>query len=235
MRDGSAMPRMRGIVAASVAAASLLASDGAASAPGDARSAAPVPSSAPSAPGAETDEQELARLEREQKAIVEKLRRDIDATPKTDDAYQRKMRLLADIRKRIDAQNSRPWRRYVGPGTREAVYANYYRAMERRIEEFGTRVFPTFRGRKIYGELTMNITVDSAGRVIETEVVRSSGNPLLDRKAVDIARVAGPYGAFGAELSAKADQVVMTYHFRFVRAGEASEAGAASTASGPQP
>jgi protein TonB len=33
---------------------------------------------------------------------------------------------------------------------------------------------PEFQGRKLYGELTMNVTVDAAGRVVEAEIVRPS-------------------------------------------------------------
>ncbi|MDP1171444.1 energy transducer TonB, partial [Klebsiella pneumoniae] len=54
------------------------------------------------------------------------------------------------------------------------------------IEERGTRDFPESRGRKLYGELTMNLHIDQRGRVIETEVVSSSGNPILDRRALAI-------------------------------------------------
>ena len=45
---------------------------------------------------------------------------------------------------------------------------------------------PRTRASKLYGELTMNVTVDADGRVLETEVVRGSGNKVLDRRAVAI-------------------------------------------------
>ena len=52
----------------------------------------------------------------------------------------------------------------------------YYDALRRKIEERGTRDFPEYRGRKLYGELTMNVTVDAEGRVVETEIVRPSSS-----------------------------------------------------------
>ena len=52
------------------------------------------------------------------------------------------------------------------------MYAIYYDALRRRIEERGTRNFPEIGGKKLYGELTMNVTVDHDGRVLDTEVVR---------------------------------------------------------------
>jgi shikimate dehydrogenase len=65
-----------------------------------------------------------------------------------------------------------------------------------RIEERGTRDFPEYQGRKLYGELTMNVTVDAAGRVVDAEIVRPSKSRVLDQRALAIVRAAGPFGAF---------------------------------------
>ncbi|MDP0995530.1 energy transducer TonB, partial [Klebsiella pneumoniae] len=82
----------------------------------------------------------------------------------------------------------------------EVVYAQYYDGLRRRIEERGTRDFPESRGRKLYGELTMNLHIDQRGRVLETEVVSSSGNPILDRRALAIVQAAAPFGNFSPEM-----------------------------------
>jgi protein TonB len=124
---------------------------------------------------------------------------------------------LAEIEKRINEENARPRKRYVSPATSEAVYAVYYDAMRRKIEERGTRDFPEVQGRKLYGELTMNVTVDGAGRVVETEVVRPSQSRLLDQRAVAIVRSAAPFGAFTSAMRREADQIVVTSRFRFTR------------------
>ena len=42
----------------------------------------------------------------------------------------------------------------------------------------------------------MIVTVNFDGRVLDTEVVESSGNPTLDRRAQSIARAAAPFGRF---------------------------------------
>ena len=94
--------------------------------------------------------------------------------------------LLAEIEKRINEENARPKKRYISPATREEVYALYYDQLRRKIEDRGTRNFPENQGKKLYGELTMNVTVDADGRVVETEVVRGSGSKVLDRRAVAI-------------------------------------------------
>ena len=62
-----------------------------------------------------------------------------------------------------------------------------YDALRRRIEDRGTRNFPEIAGQKLYGELTMNVTVNTQGRVVEADVVRGSARA-LDRRAIAIAR-----------------------------------------------
>ena len=125
--------------------------------------------------------------------------------------------LLAEIEKRINEENARPKKRYISPATREEVYALYYDQLRRKIEERGTRNFPENQGKKLYGELTMNVTVDADGRVVETEVVRGSGSKVLDRRAVAIVVAAAPYGRFNAAMRRNADQLVITSRFRFTR------------------
>jgi protein TonB len=63
----------------------------------------------------------------------------------------------------------------------------------------------------------MLVAVDALGRVVETEVIKSSGNKTLDKRAVAIARSAGPYGAFTPAMRAQFDQLVFISRFRFTR------------------
>ncbi len=130
---------------------------------------------------------------------------------------QQKLRDLAEIEKRINTENSRPRRRYISPATREEVYAVYYDALRHKIEERGTRDFPTINGHKLYGELTMNLTIDAKGQVIEAEIERSSNSRWLDQRALAIARAAGPFGHFSDDMRRNADQIVVTSRFRFTK------------------
>ncbi|HYF18105.1 MAG TPA: TonB family protein, partial [Ramlibacter sp.] len=127
------------------------------------------------------------------------------------------MQLLAEIERRVNEENARPKKRYISPATREEVYAVYYDGLRRRIEDRGTTHFPEQAGRKLYGELTMIVTVNHDGRVLGTEVVESSGNTVLDRRAQAIAKAAGPFGAFTDPMRRKADQIVVVSRFRFTR------------------
>ena len=63
----------------------------------------------------------------------------------------------------------------------------------------------------------MIVTVNFDGKVLGTEVVETSGNLTLDRRAQAIARAAGPFGKFNDAMRAKADQIVVVSRFRFTR------------------
>ena len=127
------------------------------------------------------------------------------------------VKLLAEIERRINQENARPKKRYVSPATREEVYAVYYDGLRRAIEDKGTENFPQVAGKKLYGELTMVVTVNFDGRVLATEIVDSSGNPTLDRRAELIARSAAPFGRFSDEMRRKADQILVVSRFKFTR------------------
>ena len=63
----------------------------------------------------------------------------------------------------------------------------------------------------------MVVTVNFDGRVLATEIVDSSGNATLDRRAEMIARLAGPFGPFNDAMRVKADQILVVSRFKFTR------------------
>jgi protein TonB len=127
------------------------------------------------------------------------------------------LKMLAEIERRIEEENARPKKRYISPSTREEVYAVYYDGLRRKIEDKGTHNFPEVAGKKLYGELTMIVTVNFDGKVLDTEVAQTSGNLALDRRAKTIARNAGPFGRFSDAMRRKADQIVVVSRFKFTR------------------
>ena len=197
------------------------------------RATSPLPPSALIELGEANEEsrKQIEKLQETQTQLLTQIRRELALMPAPDPqrdqgspderALEEKRRqliqLLAEIEKRINDENARPKKRYISPATREEVYAIYYDQLRRKIEERGTRNFPEHQGRKLYGALTMNVTVDAQGRVIETEIVRPSGSTVLDKRAVAIVRAASPFGAFSAAMRRKADQLVVTSRFRFTR------------------
>ncbi len=127
------------------------------------------------------------------------------------------IKIWAEIEKRINEENVRPKKRYISPATREEVYAVYYDSLRRKIEDKGTSNFPELAGRKLYGELTMIVSVNFDGRILATEVVETSGNLTLDRRAQSIVRSSGPFERFTDAMRRKADQLVVVSRFKFKR------------------
>ena len=168
----------------------------------------------------ETQQQLLAQIRRELALLPAPDPQRDQGNPEEQAQEERRhqlIQLLAEIEKRINEDNARPKKRYISPATRDEVYAMYYDQLRRKIELRGTRNFPENQGRKLYGELTMNVTVDTEGRVVETEVVRASNTKLLDRRAVAIVRAAAPFGPFNSAMRRRADQLVITSRFKFTR------------------
>ena len=141
-----------------------------------------------------------------------------------EERQRRLVQQIAALEKDVATENARPRKRFFSPTTREAVFAVYFSELRRAIEKQGTLDFPQRDGEKIFGELTMAITVDAAGRVVATSLARSSGDALLDHHAENIVRRAAPYGPFSAAIRATADQLVFVARFRFVHTEDRSEA-----------
>lgn len=210
------------------------------------RATTPLPRSPVSDLGDSADdmEQKLQAMQKEQNELLSQIRRELATLRPTEasrdpgkpesaaDEQRRRqlLKLLGEIEKRIHDQNARPKRRYVGPSTLQGSHAAYYDQLRQRIETRGTQSFPEYQGKKLYGELTMLLTVDAQGRLVETEVVRSSGSRELDRRAEAIARAAAPFGSFPSAMHAEAEQFVFTARFRFSR----DEGMAAQVLSNPQ-
>ena len=123
--------------------------------------------------------------------------------------------IVGEIERRIQYENSRPRRRYMGPSTIAGPQALYYDGLKQKIEEKGTANFPTHNGIKLYGELTLSMVINFDGSVIETQVMQSSGNRMLDRRAEAIAVTAGPFGNFDDALRRYTDQLVVISRFKF--------------------
>ena len=123
--------------------------------------------------------------------------------------------IVGEIERRINYENSRPRRRHISPSTVRGPQALYYDNLKTKIEEKGTANFPTHNGVKLYGELTLHIVVNHDGRVIETQVMRSSGNRMLDRRAEAIAVTAGPFGHFDTALRRYTDELSVISRFKF--------------------
>ncbi|PXW93867.1 protein TonB [Sphaerotilus hippei] len=198
---------------------------------GHATSPLPPSPTAQTGDAAEDTQRQIEQKQVQQMELLAQIRRELAKLPQPDPAREsgavarhadeerrrQLLNLLAEIDRRIQEENARPRRRYVSPAAREGVHAIYYDELRRRIEDTGTRNFPENNGQRLYGELIVQVAVDAQGRVVEVELVRSSGNPALDRRALAIVRSAAPYGRFSAAMKAQFDQLVFVSRFRFTR------------------
>ena len=168
--------------------------------------------------------QDIPKLISQQREQILRLKREADSLTRNDAARAQKLRAVAALEQRIQREAAYPRRRYLSPATRQPVYADYYDALKLRIEERGTRNYPMHDGQRIHGELTLSVTIDADGRIVETELVHGSGDAWLDKKAVEIAKSAAPFGPFSPAMRALADQIVVSPTFRFVRGTDSVEA-----------
>ena len=197
------------------------------------RATSPMPYSALTRIGDDFEERQrqIDALQERQTTLLTQLRQRLAALPEYDpreaaqqqareQQEQKRKQLLkqvAELEKRINEENARPKKRYISPATKEAAYAVYYDALRHKVEEKGTENFPEVGGRKLYGDLIMVLTINHDGRVLETEIVQSSGQQDLDRRAQAIAYASGPFGSFTPAMRAQADQIVVVARFSFTR------------------
>ena len=178
----------------------------------------------------DTEEKRIEVLKQQQTMLLAQLKKQLatfappqpTTQPLTPEEQERErkrkqmVKMLAEIEKRVNEENARPRKRYISPATREEVYALYYDELRRKIEDHGTIHFPQEGGKKLYGELTMVITVNRDGRVVDAEVVESSGKRQLDRRARAIVQ-ALTFNRFNEGMLRRADQIVVVSRFKFTR------------------
>ncbi|MSQ56349.1 MAG: TonB family protein [Limnohabitans sp.] len=197
----------------------------------DVRAQSPLPNAPRHQMGKEQDSrlrEQVVQMQKQQEKLLAQVK-DLLATlpvtqpdpnqPESKNQRQQLIQMLAEIEQRIQEQNAKPRKLYISPSTREVIYAQYYDAMRKKIEAKGTLYFPEKDGKKLYGALTMIITINSGGLVIVAEVAQSSGHPDLDRRAQAIATSAGPFGAFTSDIRKQIDQLALVTRFHFTREG----------------
>lgn len=197
------------------------------------RATSPLPPSAFTAVGESEDEahRQVEAMQAQQQMLLAQIKKQLATMPLPDprskgDPSESKAReekrrqlveLLAEIERRVNEENARPKKRYLSPATREATYAVYVDALRRRVEARGTENFPENAGKKLYGELTMMLTVNFDGSILGADVVESSGDRLLDRRAQAIVRSIGNFGKFTEAMRRQTDQIVLPSRFKFTR------------------
>ena len=167
----------------------------------------------------DVDEKQVAEARQEQQQLLRQIRKDVALMPAGSPERAQKERILAAIERRIADEDKTLARTLYMTSSDQSheSFGPYCAELRRRIEARGTAHFPQLDGHKIHGRVTLNLRIDSKGRLIETDLVRGSGNATLDRDAQELAGAVAPFGAFTPEMRRQADQIVFTASFNFTR------------------
>lgn len=189
----------------------------------------------------------IEQMQAEQQQLLAQMRDELAALPppqprspteanqaRAEEEKRRQLtKLLAELEKRIREENARPKKRYLSPATLKSADALYYSAFRTRVERAGTSQFPTHNGQKLYGELIMEVHIQRDGSIKNAFVVKSSGKPTLDRRAIAIVQQIGRLEPVPPEVSAGHDLILITSRFRFTRDAGLEAATQATTQSAP--
>jgi len=131
------------------------------------------------------------------------------------------MRLEAQIAKDMDAYQKRPKRKFIGSRAEEYRFARYVEDWRLKVERVGNLNYPeAARQRRLYGSLTLTVSIRADGSVENIEVNRTSGHRILDAAAVHIVEMAAPYATFPPDVRRDTDILHITRTWTFTKADE---------------
>ncbi len=108
-------------------------------------------------------------------------------------------------------------------GSPDALYLNRWEA---HIEKIGNQYYPEEARKKgIEGELRLLLMLFPDGRVDEVRILHSSGQPVLDRAAHRIVRLAAPYEAVPATVLDGKNRLGIVRTWRFEKASMTAQGG----------
>ncbi len=106
---------------------------------------------------------------------------------------------------------------WIAADTRESDVAVYLDSWRRKIERVGTMNFPDVaRRRNLSGTPVIEVTIGADGRLVQTQVRRSSGHAEIDEAAMRILKLAAPYDPFPSDLNARHDAIRIAYEWQFL-------------------
>lgn len=145
---------------------------------------------------------------------------DLPSLPEADElsAIEREQaRLAAEIDEALQAYAKRPRRKFISAQTREYAYAAYMRAWVARVERVGNLNYPAeARERGIHGDLILTVAIRRDGSVDSIDVVKSSGQRVLDDAAVQIVRMSAPFNALPDDADGRVDILHITRTWQFL-------------------
>ncbi|MEZ2416768.1 energy transducer TonB [Luteibacter sp. RCC_6_2] len=139
--------------------------------------------------------------------------------PVSDDEVQRKLemaKLAAEVRDQSQAYAKRPKKKFISSNTREYVYAAYMKGWVGRVERVGNLNYPDEARRQgLHGELVLTVGLNRDGSIKSMDVIKSSGQKLLDDAAQRIVRLAAPFPALPSDKT-RVDELYITRTWQFL-------------------
>ena len=175
--------------------------------------------------------QRLRQLQEENKRVLTKLKSDYSVAQNKPqkqqnssgadghDLVQRSLeivRLEAQISKSLDMYEKMPKRKFIGARTQEYRFAQYVEDWRTKVERIGNLNYPEVaRTQKIYGSLTLTVSIRADGSVESIEINRPSGQRILDASAIRIVKLASPYAPFPPDIRKDTDILSITRTWTF--------------------
>jgi protein TonB len=126
------------------------------------------------------------------------------------------VRLEAQINKNLSMYEKMPKRKFIGARTQEYRYAQYVEDWRAKVERIGNLNYPEIaRTQKIYGSLTLTVSIRSDGSVEDIEINRSSGQRILDASAARIVKLSAPFPPFPPDIAKDTDILSITRTWTF--------------------
>ena len=127
-------------------------------------------------------------------------------------------RLEGQIARQMEEYNQRPRKKFIGARVEEYRFAQYVEDWRQKIERIGNLNYPDAAKGRLYGSLTLSVVIKANGDLKQVEVIRSSGQVLLDDAARRIVRMAAPYAAFPEAIRRDIDEIDITRTWTFTNA-----------------
>lgn len=164
--------------------------------------------------------QMLTKLKSNYTTVQQELKKQNNNTASSGDELVQKalemVRLEAQINKNLDAYQKMPRRKNIGARTQEYRFAQYIEDWRVKVERIGNLNYPEqARQQKVFGHLTLSVSIRADGSVEKVEIDKSSGQRILDAAAVRIVKLAAPYSPLPPNITKDTDILTITRTWSF--------------------
>ena len=104
-----------------------------------------------------------------------------------------------------------------GSDKNKAIFGIWERQIRQKVERIGQQNFPrNDNGRPLFGLMQFRVVLNADGSIAALSLMRSSGDAKLDQDALQIIRIAAPFGPVPVELLDARRQIMLLRYYDFV-------------------